>query len=117
LFQLIKISLAVLLIWFVGHTACIVTDGLTDEGKNADVAVVLGSKVNEDGTLSTRLVQRLSCGLHLYHDKRAKKLFVSDGLGKEGFLEGSKMKEFLVHRRVPDSAVIVDKAAIALRRS
>ena len=55
------------------------------KGKTADIAVILGSKVNEDGTLSERLKKRLECGISLYHNGRAKKLMVSGGLGKEGF--------------------------------
>lgn len=33
---------------------------------------------------------------------------VSGGLGKEGFYEGDKMKEFLIKNGVPDSLIIVD---------
>lgn len=87
---------------------CVLIDGLTDEGRTADIAVILGSKVNEDGTLSTRLERRLECGLRLYSAKRTKKIIVSGGLGKEGFLEGSKMKDFLVQHGIPDTAIIVD---------
>jgi vancomycin permeability regulator SanA len=50
----------------------------------------------------------MECALDLYNAQRVKKLIVSGGLGKEGFYEGTKMKEFLVHNGVPDSAVIVD---------
>ena len=104
----LKTILLILLLWLAGHTVFIVIDGLTDEGKTADVAVILGNKVNADGTLSVRLERRLECGLHLYQNGRAKKLLVSGGLGKEGFLEGDKMKGFLAKRGVPDSAIIVD---------
>jgi vancomycin permeability regulator SanA len=100
------ISLPVL--WFLIHAVCITMDGRTDEGKSADIAIVLGSKVNEDGTLSERLTKRMECALDLYNAQRVKKLIVSGGLGKEGFYESTKMKEFLVHNGVPDSAVIVD---------
>lgn len=105
---LLKGILSILAIWFSCHTAYTIKDGLTDEGKTADIAVILGSKVNEDGTLSTRLARRLECGLQLYLKGRAKKLLVSGGLGKEGFPEGSKMKEFLLLHGVPDTAIIVD---------
>ena len=95
-------------LWLCGHTAYTVFDGLTDSGQTADVAVILGSKVNEDGTLSTRLSQRLDYGLQLYRSGRVKKLLVSGGLGKEGFLEGTKMNDFLAKNGVPDSAIVVD---------
>ncbi|MBH8569705.1 YdcF family protein [Microvirga sp. STS02] len=108
LYRFAKISLVALLLWFIGHTTYIVIDGLTDEGKTADIAVILGSKVNANGTLSGRLEQRLACGLQLYLNGRAKKIIVSGGLGKEGFWEGSKMKDFLIRHHVPDTAIIVD---------
>lgn len=104
----LNICLLVLITWFSCHTIYAVTDGLTDEGKSADVAVILGSKVNEDGTLSARLEKRLACGLQLYLTGRAKKLIVSGGLGKEGFPEGDKMRDFLVAHGVPKPAIIVD---------
>jgi vancomycin permeability regulator SanA len=106
--QVFKYLLILFLIWFIGHIIFITVDGLHDNGKSADVAVILGNKVNEDGTLSERLEKRLECGLNLYRNKRVKKIIVSGGLGKEGFYEGDKMKDFLVANKVPDSLIIVD---------
>lgn len=103
-----KLTFTILLIWFFGHIVYITIDGLTKNEKNADIAVILGNKVNEDGTLSERLEKRLECGLNLYRNGQVKLLIVSGGLGKEGFYEGDKMKEYLVKNNVPDSLVIVD---------
>jgi vancomycin permeability regulator SanA len=104
----IKIITSALLMWFTLHCIYITVDGLTDEGRTADLAVIMGSKVNEDGTLSTRLKRRLACGLKLYLNGRVKRLLVSGGLGKEGFMEGDKMRSFLLKSGVPDSVIIVD---------
>ena len=104
----VKVLLGLLLVWFVGHTAFTIADGLVDEGKTADVAVILGNKVNEDGSLSARLESRLQCGLALYRHGRARHLLVSGGLGREGYFEGQKMKEYLRTNGVPDSLIIVD---------
>ena len=108
LYHFLRTSVVIISLWFAGHTAYVVVDGLTDEGRIADVAVILGNKVNPDGSLSTRLQRRLECGLKLYNSGRTKKLLVSGGLGKEGFLEGDKMKAFLTEHGVPDSVLIVD---------
>ncbi len=97
-----------LLFWFLIHTIYCITDGLHDTKQKADVAVILGTKVNEDGTLSDRLVKRLECGLNLYRNGRVKRIIVSGGLGKEGFYEGDKMKVFLLQHQVPDSCILVD---------
>lgn len=98
----------ILITWFLIHSLYIVTDGLSDKKHTADLAVILGSKVNENGSLSQRLKERLDTGLLLYKDKRIKKIIVSGGLGKEGFYEGDKMKDYLLKKGIPDSLVIAD---------
>jgi len=105
-----KYILGCLAAWVLVHTLLITLDGLYDSQQRADIAVILGNKVNEDGTLSERLVQRLSCGLALYRNGRVPRLLVSGGLGKEGFREGAKMRDYLRAQGVPDSAIIVDNA-------
>lgn len=108
--RILKLIFTFFLLWLTIHLIYTIVDGLTDENKNADLAVILGNKVNEDGTLSKRLEKRLECGLNLYRKGRVKKILVSGGLGKEGFYEGDKMKSFLIQNRVPDSVIIVDNA-------
>ncbi|WP_288458793.1 YdcF family protein [uncultured Chryseobacterium sp.] len=106
--KILKIISTALFLLFIIHSIYIVTDGLSDQGKRADLAVILGNKVNEDGTLSTRLEKRLEKGIALYQQHRIQKILVSGGLGKEGFYEGDKMKDFLVNNGVLDSVIIVD---------
>lgn len=108
LIQSLKIIAYLIILWCIIHTVYVVADGLYDDGRTADVAVILGNKVNEDGTLSARLEKRLETGLELYQNHRIKKIIVSGGLGKEGFYEGDKMKEYLIKNNVPDSIIIVD---------
>ncbi|WP_435526033.1 YdcF family protein [Chryseobacterium indoltheticum] len=108
LIKSLKFIVILIIAWFVIHTIYIVIDGLSDNGKKAEVAVILGNKVNEDGTLSKRLEKRLESGIELYKNHRVKKILVSGGLGKEGFYEGDKMKEFLVKNAIPDSVILVD---------
>jgi len=105
-----KYGLGILVAWVLTHTLFISWDGLRDSPQRADLGVVLGNKVNEDGTLSERLTQRLACGLALYRNGRVARLLVSGGLGKEGFYEGTKMRDYLRAHGVPDTAIIVDNA-------
>lgn len=107
-FKRAKYILGFLAAWLLVHTLLITWDGLRDSRQRADIAVILGNKVNEDGTLSERLAQRLACGLALYRSGRVGRLLVSGGLGKEGFYEGDKMRNYLRAQGVPDSAIIVD---------
>jgi vancomycin permeability regulator SanA len=109
-FRKIGYGLGLLAGWVLVHTVLITYDGLRTSQRRADLGVVLGNKVNEDGTLSERLTQRLACGLSLYHSGRVRRLLVSGGLGKEGFYEGTKMRDYLRAHGVPDSAIVVDNA-------
>lgn len=77
----IKLFLTLLLLWFLGHTIYISIDGLMVHVQHADMAVILGNKVNEDGSLSERLEKRMECGLNLYRKGQIKKIMVSGGLG------------------------------------
>lgn len=104
----LKFIVAACLLWFIAHVVYITADGLSDSGKNADAAVILGNKVNKNGTLSQRLQKRLECGMNLYKSGRVRLLIVSGGLGMEGHYEGSKMKEFLLSEGITEEAIIVD---------
>jgi vancomycin permeability regulator SanA len=106
----VKYGLGFLAAWVLVHTLLITWDGLHNSQQRADIAVILGNKVNEDGTLSERLTQRLACGLALYRRGCVGRLLVSGGLGKEGFYEGDKMREYLRAHGVPDTAIFVDNA-------
>jgi vancomycin permeability regulator SanA len=106
--KILKILIYLLLTWFVLHVILICADGFIDNGNKADDAVILGNKVNTDGSLSERLKARVDHGLKLYQNGRVKTLIVSGGLGKEGFYEGDKMKEYLVKNGVPESQILVD---------
>ncbi|WP_316803827.1 YdcF family protein [Pedobacter nototheniae] len=106
--KLLKTTFILLVSSFVLHIVFTVVDGLKNSKTKADAAVILGNKVNPDGTLSARLMQRMDCGLGLYKSGQVKKIIVSGGLGKEGFFEAEKMKAFLVKNGIPDSVITVD---------
>lgn len=94
---------------FLGISAtAIVGDGLRDELGPADVAVVLGNKVEVDGTPSARLQARLDKAIELYKKGFFANIIVSGGVGKEGFDEAGVMRRYLVERGVPESQIVVD---------
>jgi len=107
-YKIIKSILLLIVVWFLIHSIYITIDGLNDKKTNVDVAIVLGNKVNEDGTLSERLKARLDKGIELFNQKRIKSIIVSGGLGKEGFWEGKKMKEYLIENKIPTEKILVD---------
>ncbi len=105
-------------LFFILHLVVIIIDGLSDDTpSNVNVAVILGSKVNLDGSLSPRLKARLDKGLDLYRDSLVNQLYVSGGLGKEGFFEGSVMAEYLEANGVPTGAIKIDNNGNNTRQS
>jgi len=78
----------------------------------SDVGVVLGNKVELDGSPSKRLMSRLDKAIELYNDKYFKYIIVSGGTGKEGFDEAKVMKDYLVKAGVQADAVIEDNNGI-----
>src|SRR5580704_13458675 len=94
-------SLAVILATLVIGTVVLVVSGLCDDLGKADVGLVLGSKVESDGTPSARLRARLDRTLELYRAGYFPAVIVSGGIGKEGYDEAAVMRDYLVARGVP----------------
>ncbi len=94
--------------WFVIHAIFIIVDGLSDDIEKADVIVIFGNKVEENGVPSQRLQNRLERGISLYEQGISPRIIVSGGLGKEGFEETLVMKEYLMDNAVPEETIIVD---------
>src|SRR5690348_13263625 len=95
---------------FLGAAAAIAVTGLHDDIASSDMAVVLGSKVLPDGTASPRLRARLDTALRLWKAHEARFIFVSGGVGKEGFDEGRVMQRYLIEAGVPEEWIITDSA-------
>lgn len=96
-------------LFFLIQSTIIIIDGLNDEKASEKcVAAILGTKVNEDRTISERLKARLDKGIELYNDSLLSGFFVSGGLGKEGHPEGTVMAEYLISKRIPKSIITID---------
>jgi vancomycin permeability regulator SanA len=93
-------------------TVILVLAGLHDEVGNADVGLVLGSKVQSDGTPSPRLRARLDRTLDCYRAGYFPTIIASGGVGREGFDEAAVMRDYLVNHGVPSDHVIVDSGGI-----
>ncbi len=93
---------------FLTQSIFIAADGLMDDKVKTDCILILGNKVNEDGTLSPRLKARVDKGLQLFRENPSSIIIVSGGLGKEGYYEGTEMKKYLIDLEVPADRVIAD---------
>jgi vancomycin permeability regulator SanA len=90
--------------------ACLVLvlDGLNDRLHAADLAVVLGNKVNPDGLPSIMLKARLDHTVELYHQGYFKIILVSGGHGKEGYDEAAVMRTYLEAAGLPHESIYED---------
>ena len=86
----------------------IIVSGLRDDIARSDVGLVLGNKVELDGTPSPRLRARLDRTLELFRGGFFPSIIVSGGTGKEGFDEAAVMRDYLISHGVPASAVITE---------
>lgn len=92
----------------VSLSSFIAVDGFTDELHPADVAVVMGTTVNRDGTPSRWLKTRLDWALELYQQNYFHYIIVSGGKETNGQDEAQAMRAYLVSKGVPASAIWLD---------
>ena len=85
-------------------------DGLAENIRPSDVAVILGSKVELSGRPSARLRARLDRGAALYKTGTAKWLIVSGGVEPAGQNEALVMRDYLTTLGVPAQRIILDAA-------
>lgn len=93
---------------FVLFAAYLAGAGLSAQPKRADLAIVFGNTVDRTGKPSPRLRARLEAARHLYAQGQVRCVFVSGGLGKEGFDEALVMRRHLVSAGIPESLVFAD---------
>jgi vancomycin permeability regulator SanA len=92
------------------HLGCLLFDGFKPPVLPADLAVVLGSKVQKDGNPSSGLQRRLERARELYRKGAVKAILVSGGRGSEGFEEAEVMRAVLIGSGIPAGAILVDRA-------
>lgn len=89
-------------------SAILVADGFRDHLGRADIALVLGSKVELDGTPSRSLRARLDRTLELYRAGYFPAVIASGGVGKEGYDEALVMRNYLASHGIPQERIIMD---------
>jgi len=82
--------------------------GTTDYRRPADVAVVFGAQVHDDGHISTSLHDRVTTAVSLYEAGLVERLVMSGGQGTAPVHEAVAMRDLAVELGVPAEAVVVD---------
>ncbi|MBS7361873.1 MAG: YdcF family protein, partial [Oscillospiraceae bacterium] len=84
---------------------------------DADCILVLGARVNSDGTLSHMLEDRMSCGVSLYKSGAGRKVLASGDHGQTEYDEVNSMKQYAVDNGVPADDVFLDHAGFSTYES
>jgi SanA protein len=86
-----------------------IVDGGVADAPLRPVAIVLGTRVLEDGTPAEGLEERLELALQLYRSGRVKRIIVSGAAHPDGYDEPKAMAAWLDARGVPATDVTLDK--------
>ena len=112
-FKWMKRLVLVAILWIFLHALYITIDVMNDTATSADVAVVLGNRVEADGSLAPWTKGRMDAALKLYQEKKVTHFFISGGISKETkYPEAKGMKEYLVRNGVPDSLIVADNEGV-----
>ncbi len=88
-------------------------DEITDrpaQAPQAQVAIVLGARVQPDGRMSAMLADRVSTGARLYLAGKVEKVLASGDHGTRGYDEVNAMRRGLLDAGVPDRDIFTDHA-------
>ncbi len=74
------------------------------------IAIVLGAKVWEDGSLSHALLDRVTTAVELYRAGRVNKLLMSGDNPSADYDEPTAMKNYAIKLGIPESDIVLDFA-------
>ncbi len=80
--------------------------------QDVDCIIVLGAGVNEDGTMSYVLSERVRTGANLYIAKASERLLLSGDHSREDYNEVGAMKDYMVSRDISPDVVFTDHAGL-----
>lgn len=80
------------------------------QAPQAQVAIVLGARVQPDGKMSAMLADRVSTGARLYLTGKVDKVLASGDHGTRGYDEVNAMRRGLLDAGVPDRDIFTDHA-------
>ena len=83
------------------------------------VFVLLGNRMNDDGTLSEKMVLRLNLCVKYYNENKPDKIIVSGGIAnpKAGVAEADKMEEYLLKAGIPQEVIIKEDKSLTTKQN
>ncbi len=82
----------------------------TNDLPEAEVALILGAKVFQQGTMSGMLQDRVDTAIDLYEKDKVKKILVSGDHGRENYDEVNTIKNFLLKKGIKSENIFLDHA-------
>jgi SanA protein len=76
----------------------------------AEVALILGAKVFQQGTMSGMLQDRADTAIDLYEKDKVKKILISGDHGKENYDEVNTIKDYLLEKGIKGEGIFLDHA-------
>jgi uncharacterized SAM-binding protein YcdF (DUF218 family) len=108
-FKWFTLSLGILFILICTFTLSIILFfGFSDNIHKSDVGIILGAKVTRHSYPSPRLAARLNKGIALYQEGFFHHIIVSGGKEKNGSIEASVMKNYLLAHHIPEVAILTE---------
>ncbi|KWI55361.1 YdcF family protein [Burkholderia pseudomultivorans] len=101
--------LAVLACLWIGAAVALVASGTRMPDGPADLAVIFGNALDDNGAPKPVLAARLDVGVRCYHAGRCPTLLVSGAIDGPGLNEAAAMRDYLVARGVPAERIVVDE--------
>ena len=83
---------------------------VADVPNDNNIAIVLGAKVWDDGSLSHALIDRVTTAVELYKAGKVKKLLMSGDNPSADYDEPTAMKKYAVELGVPENDIVLDFA-------
>ena len=83
---------------------------VADVPNDNNIAIVLGAKVWDDGSLSHALIDRVTTAIELYKAGKVKKLLMSGDNPSADYDEPTAMKKYAVELGVPENDIVLDFA-------
>ena len=83
------------------------------------VFVLLGNRMNDDGTLSEKMKLRLSLCVKYYNENKPDKIIVSGGIANPiaGVAEADKMQEYLLNAGIPQEVIIKEDKSLTTKQN
>jgi uncharacterized SAM-binding protein YcdF (DUF218 family) len=93
---------------WIACAAAICLRGIGLPSGSADLAVIFGNALDDNGAPQPILAARLDAGVACHRAGRCPVLFVSGSIDGPNLNEATAMRAYLLERGVPDDAIIVD---------